>query len=646
MNFAAFRNKMKPALLISILALSCLEAFPQNKLCPPSQEKKALKYYESARDARKKQDNFKEVKEYLLKALEVDSSYADAWKLLGDAAYFNKDFSTAEHAYEKGIEVCADLGAIPYYRLGILKFNKKKYDGAIKALESFLDFSKINEEDAKDAEKTIAKARLMMNPVPFEPVPLEGVSSPDPEYLACISPDGDFCFYTRRFEMQNKGALTPVSVEKFMFSKLENSKFSKGEPMPVPFNRKQSNNEGSPTISIDNRWLYFTKNNDGNFDIYMSKAIGSGWDDPEPVFKKKADNEYWEAQPCVSPDGKKLYFVSIRDSVTQSSDIYTSDLMNGEWSSPKLLNGPVNTPASEKSPFLHPDNKTLYFSSNGLPGMGGYDIYMCKKDKSGNWGNPVNLGYPINTESDEVGFFVSTDGQHGYFASNNLNSRGGYDIFEFPLYKNVQPEKVLFIKGEINDENGDALTNAKIEFQNSVTKEKADVAYDSTTGKYASVILFDEDYILTIKKKGLAFTSAYFSKEDSSLKKPQTVNLKVEETKQGKAYKLNNILFATNSSVMNKQNQTIVEQFAEYLKLNPNMKVSIHGHTDNEGNPSDNLILSEERAKAVYSYLTSKGVPASKLSYKGFGESKPLFPNDNELHKSKNRRTEFYIESM
>ena len=210
----------------------------------------------------------------------------------------------------------------------------------------------------------------------------------------------------------------------------------------------------------------------------------------------------------------------------------------------------------------------------------------------------------------------------------------------------MQPEKVLFIKGEIKDENGDALTNAKIEFQNSVTKEKADVAYDSTTGKYASVILFDEDYILTIKKKGLAFTSAYFSKEDSSLTKPQTINLNVEETKQGKAYKLNNILFETNSSVMNKQNQTIVEQFAEYLKVNPNLKVSIHGHTDNEGNPSNNLTLSEERAKAVYSYLTSKGVPAGKLSYKGFGESKPLFPNDNELHKSKNRRTEFYIESM
>ncbi|MEP7263207.1 MAG: OmpA family protein [Bacteroidota bacterium] len=633
-------------ILISIFVLFSEQSKGQNKLCPASQEKKAIKYFESAKDARKKDNNFKEVKELLDKSLEVDSTYTDAWKLLGDAAWFNKDYTTAENAYFKGIESCPDIGSSPYYRLGFLQFRKKKYKECIETLQSFLEFPKIADADAKDAATTIGKARLLMHPVPFDPKPLEGVSTVDPEYLACISPDGDFCFFTRRFEMQTKGALTPVSVEKFMVSEKANNHFTKGEPMPVPFNKKQSNNEGSPSISIDNKYLFFTQNNDGNFDIYMSRAIGSGWDDPEPVFKKKQDNDYWESQPCISPDGKHLYFASYRDSLNEQSDIYISDKINDVWSSPRILEGPVNTRGNEKSPFLHPDNTTLYFSSNGLPGMGGFDIYMRKKDSLGHWMTPINLGYPINTEADEVGFFVSTDGQQGYFASNNLKSIGGYDIFQFPLYPKARPEKVLFIKGDITDENGDGLSNAKIELRNSVTRELAEISYDTTTGKYASVVLFNEDYILTVKKKGYAFTSAYFSEYDSALAEPKQIDLKVSTSEKGKAYTLNNILFETNSWVMNHQNEIIVEEFADYLSVNPSLKVAIYGHTDNEGNPADNLVLSEKRAKAVYDYLSSKGVSGTRLSYKGFGELKPLFPNDTEIHKSKNRRTEFFIESL
>jgi outer membrane protein OmpA-like peptidoglycan-associated protein/Tol biopolymer transport system component len=620
--------------------------YSQNKLCPPSGEKKALKYFESAKDARKKANNYKEVKEILIKCIDVDSLYSDAWKLLGDAAWFNKDFSTAEKAYSKAIETCADIGPSPYYRLGSLQYKSKKYANAISALQSFLDHAKINEDDAKDATQTIARAQLLMSPVSFDPKPLNAVSTADPEYLACISPDGDYCFFTRRFEMQAKGSLTPVSVEKFMVSKKVNSVFDKGEPMPIPFNRKQTNNEGSPSISIDNRFLFFTQNNDGNFDIYMSKAIGSGWDDPEPVFLDKADNNFWESQPCLSPDGKILYFASYRDSINEQSDIYISEKRNEKWSSPRILEGPINTAGNEKSPFLHPDNKTLYFSSNGIPGMGGFDIYMSKKDSLGNWTTPVNLGYPINTEADEVGFFVSTDGQHGYFASNSLMSKGGYDIFEFPLYQEVRPEKVLFIKGQISDEEGEGLANAKIELRNTVTRETAEISYDSTTGKYASVVLFNEDYILTVKKKGYAYSSAYLSTTDTSLAAPKKIDIQVSETVKGKAYTLNNILFETNSSVMNHQNEIIVEQFADYLSLNPTLKVAIYGHTDDEGNSSDNLILSERRAKAVYDYLISKKIAESRLSYKGFGESNPLLPNNSELNKSKNRRTEFYIESL
>jgi outer membrane protein OmpA-like peptidoglycan-associated protein/Tol biopolymer transport system component len=632
-------------ILISGLLFS-LGIQAQNKLCPPSSDKKALHEFNDALNARKKPNNYKEVKALLQNTINLDSSFADAWKLLADEAWENKDFNTALIGYKNALSICPDIASSAYYRLGNLYFNAKKYNDAIISLTSFLDFGKAKEEEEINASQLIERSKLLMNPVPFNPKPLEGVSTTDPEYLACISPDGDYCFFTRRFEMQNKGALTPISVEKFMVSEKTDGHFTKGTPMPPPFNKKQTNNEGSPSISIDNKYLFFTQNNDGNFDIYVSEAEGSGWSDPHPVFKNKADNDYWESQPCISPDGRKLYFASYRDSITKTSDIYVSEKVNNEWSKPHILPGPVNSAGNEKSPFLHPDNKTLYFSSNGLGGMGGYDIFISKLDSNGNWTTPVNLGYPINTEADEVGFFVSTDGQNGYYASNNISSNGGYDIFQFPLYPNIKPERVLFIRGEITAEDSGDPVSATLELKNAVTKETMPVNYDTITGKYASVVLFNQDYILTVKKKGFAFNSSYFSKEDSMYNEPQKVDLKLISNQQGKAYTLHNILFETNSAEMNQRNRTIVEQFAEYLKLNTSLKVGIYGHTDNQGSPEDNLLLSEKRAKAVYDYLISLGISNARLSYKGFGETKPLFSNDTADHKAMNRRTEFYIISL
>ena len=153
----------------------------------------------------------------------------------------------------------------------------------------------------------------------------------------------------------------------------------------------------------------------------------------------------------------------------------------------------------------HPDNSTFYFSSDSLPGMGGFDIFMVKKDAKGQWGKPQNLGYPINTEADEVGFFVSTDGNKGYFASNKLSGTGGYDIFSFDMPSDRRPEKILFVKGILKDENDTPPISAKIELKNISTSEVIDLEYDSLTGNYASVVKFDSDYIMTVKGDGMAY---------------------------------------------------------------------------------------------------------------------------------------------
>lgn len=616
----------------------------QKSLCPPAAGKKAEKYYQQAREARNDRKPFAEIKALCEKALEEDSMYSDALRLLGDAAWQSRNDKAMAAAYVKLLQVCPDASADAHYRLANYYYAEKSFAKAITFFESFLDFNKVKEENAYDASQKITRAKLMQHPVPFQPAPLTNVSTGDPEYLAIISPDQEICFFTRRFEEQKKGSLFPSSVEKFMVSYRKEDAFDQGAVMPPPFNKSGSNNEGGASITIDNKHLYFTVNKNGNFDIYTSDEVNGVWSEPRSVGPEINHPDRWDSQPCIAADGKTLYFVSIRDSVTRTSDIYVSKKdATGKWSAMKSIGAPINTEGSEKTPFIHPDNKTFYFSSDALPGMGGYDIYMSKLQSDGSWGVPVNLGYPINTEGNELGFFVSTDGRKGYFASDVLKGSGGYDIFEFDLPATVRPDRVLFIKGDLKDENNEVPQSAQIELKNAATRQQAEVIYDSTSGKYTSVVLFDDDYILTVKKQGYAYTSSYFSKEDSTQNQPKKVDLQLKKTEVGSTYRLENIHFDTESSSLTQQDQNIIFDFSVYLRENPSMKVGLYGHTDNVGDQSVNLKLSEARAKSVLEFLVAKGISRDRLSFKGFGSTKPVAPNDTPEGRAQNRRTEFVI---
>ncbi len=614
-------------------------------LCPPSTSKKANKLFDEAKSARKSKKDFKEIKELLLKSTEEDTAFAEPWLMLGDVAFGKKDYPTMKRAYSRLIELCPDADANAHYRLGTYLYDTKKYPEATIYLKSYLEFATTDEPKNKEAETLLLRAKMIANPVPYNPTLLKGVSTVDPEYLAIISPDNDWCYFTRRFELSNKGSLTPQSVEKFMFAHREpNGEFTKGEPMPLPFNQLTSNNEGGATSSKDNKFLFFTKNENGNFDLFYSEKIKGLWGPITNLGENVNDPKQWDSQPSLSSDGKTLYFASYRDSVFGTSDIMVTTRSNGSFSKATPLTV-INTNGNEKSPFIHPDNRTLYFSSDSLPGMGGFDIFMIKKDSKNGWSKPINLGYPINTEADEVGFFVSTDGQKGYFASNKLSGAGGYDIYSFDLPADKKPEKVLFVKGQIKNDNEDIPLAAKIELRNLATSEIMQVDYDTITGDYSSVVLFDSDYIMTVKKEGYAYNSEYYAKDDSTIQGVVTRPLELKKLNVGEAYKLNNILFATSSSELNSASQNIILDFANFLKENPRVIVSIHGHTDSAGDPDANLKLSNERANSVYSFLIKSGINASRLSFKGFGQSKPVVANDTEEGRAKNRRTEFVIVS-
>ena len=558
-----------------------------------------------------------------------------------------RDDKELEMNFKKVIELCPDLDPEVYFQLGWLYFDIKKWKESEEQLNKFLGIDKINEDHAVKAESMLVKAKLYAHPVPFVPVAVKDISSPDPEYLPYISPDNEFAFFTRRFEVKDKNMLTPQSVEKFMIAKLKaDGNYDRGKPMEDPFNKSSSNNEGGATITIDNKHLYFTVNTKGNFDICTSDFVNGYWTEIKNLGPAINDPKQWDSQPSISADSKTLYFSSARDSLT-GIDIYRSEQdESGKWKKAVRLGPMINTNGNDKSPFIHSDSRTLYFSSDSLPGLGGYDIFKCQMDENGNWGKPVNLGYPINTDADEVGFFVSTDGHTGYFASNKLNNGvGGFDIYSFELYPEARPDKVYFQKGDMNGPDNNDIVNATIEIKDAVTKKLTKIDVDSVTGEYAFIVKFNNDLLVSVKKEGYAFESQYISTKDTNNYEPKNVDLELKKLELGGQYTINDILFATSSYEINDTIKTVLDEFSEYLKINPHLHVALQGHTDNVGDPGSNIILSENRAKAVADYLISLSIDKSRITFKGFGETRPIQSNDQEEGRSKNRRTVFVVTS-
>ncbi len=650
-------------------SLVWISASAQEFPCELPANKKAKSLYEEAR----KEKLSSKRRELLKEVVELEP---DHYAALYDFAYENiklaeknprMDYKFAADKLKKVTELCPNYHPYPYYFLGSLAFGAKKYEEALAQFNKFLEFQPADEKFLpKDYEKRRAEvekmeatanfyANVLKNPVPFDPQLVEGISTKDDEYLAIVSPDNELCFFTRKSERISKNSLAgsvAVKVEEFTLSQAKNGKFDKGEKMAPPFNL--TDNVGGATVSVDNKTIYVTickatATGYYNCDIFESHLNEKeDWTVPQNLGPGVNQLTSFEAQPTISADGKTLFFVSIRKDEIGSEDnmdLYMSQKdSKGIWGKAVNLGTTINTHGHEKSPFLHSDSHTLYFSSDSLPGMGGFDIFYTRQNDDGKWQTPKNIGYPINSDADDLGFFVSTDGQTGYFSSNVLKKAGGWDLYSFSLYKEARPEKVMFLKGELKDEKNEPVKNARIEIKNLKTKEIHHIPVDSVSGKYVAVFSMKEDMVVTVKKDSAAFESHYFSKKDTALAgKPKVMDMEIKKVKKGGAYRIHDINFESNSWDLNDQCTNILTEFGAYLRENQNLKVAIHGHTDNLGSDTENLKLSENRAKAVYSFLTTLNIEASRLSYKGFGKTKPLASNADETGRSLNRRTEFVV---
>lgn len=566
---------------------------------------------------------------------------------------------TAKKYLEKSIELCQDSVLYSFFYLGKIHYGAKDFEKAISCFEHFLEDVDLikTDEDYYEINNYLEYAKvtqeLLSHPVPFEPKKVEGISTNADEYLPIISPDNEFALFTRRVkQFQNRG-LTERMVEREIFTfsmRNQDGVFEQGWELEHPFNKVE--NEGAATLTIDNNDLYYTvcmrdpQTNYLNCDLYYSHYNNGYWSDIEGLGEHINSPDSWESQPTVTSDGKTIYFASNREGGLGGYDIYkTNKLDDGSWSDPINLGPPINTPGNEKSPFIHTDSQTLYFSSEGHKGLGGYDIFYSRHDENSKWMDPKNIGYPINSFDDDLGFFVSTDGYRGYYASNRFDENNKWNLYSFPLYEEARPQKVLFIKGTVDVENNQEPIRARVQLKNMKTKSITEIQVDTNTGKYVAAVLFKEDQILTVKKEGYVYSSRYLSVEDTTLEQPKTVNLEVKEIKVGKEYEIDDIYFTTNSFELNKDARKIIDEFFEFLSENLGIEVEIQGHTDNIGKDEDNLTLSHQRAKSVYEYLIDKGISSSRLSYQGYGENKPVASNETWSGRAKNRRTVFLIKN-
>lgn len=636
-------KKITIVFLCSLCSLFLSAQIVNPTACEPTADKDAVKAWQKA----EKNGGLDKIK-----ALhEVIAEYPDFYEaMFSQAMQFAKlhKYPQALARFEKVYELCPDYSPYTWYYIGSIYYGAERYKDALPFLEKVAKY----DGDVRLDDSTYAEAKAMVkaakttvditsNTVEYNPVPLNNVCTGYDEYTANLSPDNEFLYFIRKVpDSRSKVGYREIFTE----STNNNWSFDKGQELPPPFN--MANNNGAASITADNKTMYFVICQNAEYkacDIWYSERQSIGWSTMSPVPGKLNIGTEWDSQPSISFDGKEMIFVSDRAGGYGGSDLYISKKMpDGTWSAGQNLGPVINSDKNELTPFLHSDSKTLYFSSKGHSSLGGYDIFYSRQGGDGSWSKPKNIGSPINTENDEISFFVSLDGKRGFFSSDKLKGPGGKDVFMFSLYEEARPQQIKLVKGEIKAEQN-VPRDAQVEIKNLRTMEVQKVEVDKNDGKYVAVVDAKEDYVMTLKKEGMAFSSQLIEKDAPVENGLVKADLEMKKMETGKAYNINNINFATNSFELSFKPKAILAGFSDFLKTNPTLKVAIQGHTDDVGDDAANLQLSENRAKAVYEYLVSTGIPAGRLSYKGYGETKPVADNGSETGRAKNRRTEFLI---
>ena len=635
-------------ILIILFAFATATAFAQKQTYTSTSSRavknleQALKYYDS-------RQTVKAISE-TENAIKADPAFIEAYMLLGDLQADNNNIPAAIEAYKKAIAINPRFFPNNFYALGRYELESGRYDDALTHFNEFVKMETAKADKKEEAKNLIASCefakKAIQNPVPFSPVNAgAGINSDMDEYFPSITVDSKRMLFTRKI----KSDLYEWQEDFYISTLQQDSTWGKAKNVGAPVNTAL--NEGAPSYSADGQLIFFTAcdrpESKGSCDIYYSRKFGDAWGKPINL-GSPVNTGAWESQPSFSSDGKTLYFVRGSNSRTNDQDIYMSEVSEKGWSTPVKLNNNINTAGKEEAVFIHPDNQTLYFVSDGWPGMGGSDIFMSKRQADGQWGKPINLGYPINTFANEAGLIVSPTGDKAYFSSNREGGLGGLDIYSFDLYDKIKPDPVSYAIGYVYDDETKKPTDAKFEIIDIESGKTVVESYsDKNTGEFMVTLPYGKNYMLNVSKRKYLFYSDHFEMDKlADIKNAKQLIVRLKPVKDGSTMSLNNIFFDTNSAALKPESKTELNKLVSFIKSNAIVKLEIGGHTDNVGDDKANMILSDKRAKSVCDYLITSGIEASRLVSKGYGETKPVAENTTEEGKAKNRRTEITILSV
>lgn len=616
-----------------------------------TKNKKAIELYTEADNFRVRGQNSQAIG-LLNEALKRDRNFVEAYYRLGIIYMTIKDFPQAVTNFEKGLALTDDIRKqkIFWYDLGESYFSIGDYDRAEETLGKFL-------KAEVQSRAKIERAKLLMSNVQFARDNRDNVSKYQlrplsdtvnafvMQYFPVLTADQQQLIFTRRL-----GGGGNDDEDLVVSRKTPNGRWS--EPQSISPNINSQLNEGTCTISADGRKLIFTscigRQGFGSCDLYESIRVGDQWTKPRNLGPNVNSSE-WESQPSLSADGRTLYFVSDRRGGLGRRDIWISHLDDaGQWTRAKNLGKPINTPYDEISPFIHVNNRVLYFASNGLVGFGGYDIFFSEKSEvDGSWAEPKNMGSPINNHEDQFSLFITSDGEKGYYSHEEVRD-AGYTvsrIFEISIPEDQRIRyRSNYVKGIVRDKESREPLAAAIELINLKTENTESlVSSDSVTGSYLIVLTEGAEYALYVNKEDYLFKSLNFNYSEQRDYEPIVLDIDLERAREGRRAILENIFFDVDKYDLQEKSLTELRKILRFLQENPGVRVEISGHTDNTGSASYNVQLSEKRAAAVNNYLVSQGISAGRLIPKGYGSQQPIADNDSEEGRQKNRRIEFKI---
>ena len=628
---------------------------------------------------------------YYQKANKFNPNNADLNYKLGRCFLASVNKKNAAQYFEKAYKLNPSVSKDINYYLGQAYHLQMKFDKAIEKYTSYKNTLSSNQMELMDVIKKIDECKtgieLMKKP---ERVFIDNIGSiintKEPEYGAIISADESVMMFTSRRSSTTGGGIDMGLNEYFediYITYKKDGKWTVPANMGTPVNSDE--HDATVAVAPDGQSMIIYNDDKGDGNLYECKLVGDVWSKPKKM-NKNINTKSHESSASYSSDGKTLYFVSDKDGGTGAHDIYKTewDPIKLDWGEAQNIGAPINTKYNEESVVIHPDGKTIYFSSQGHKTMGGYDIFKSTLDENGKWTEPVNMGYPINSVDDDVFFVISASGRRGYYSSFKNDGFGEKDIYvitflgpEKPLQLNAEDnllasvakpvsEKVIekqvdaatkritILKGVVREFGTQKPIGADIELID--VEENATLATfksNNTTGKYLVSLPSGKNYGLAVKAEGYLFHSENFNIPDTAAYNEVVKNIDMKPIKVGSSIVLKNIFYDYNKATLRTSSMNELDRLTDLLVKNPTLKIELSAHTDSRGSDSYNQSLSQKRAQSCVDYLIKKGIASDRLVSKGYGENK-LIVSDADIAKmssneekeqghQQNRRTEFKV---